>query len=104
VSFDVTVEKKPEETQTWKSDFAYLNGRFWGVAIPSVLAQLSGLLGITISLFFIAFLNDPNKTAAVGLGLSILTMLCEAPVTGMNGGISVQVSIAYGKKDMKACA
>lgn len=85
-------------------DFVYLNNRFWGVSIPSVLAQLSGLLGLTISMFFIAYLNDPNKTAAVGLGVSILTMLCEAPVTGMNGGISVLVSHAYGAGNMTSCA
>lgn len=73
-----------------------MNGKFWGVAIPSVLAQLTGYLGLTIAMFFVAYLNNPNKTAAVGLGVSILTMLCEAPVTGMNGGITVLVSIAYG--------
>jgi Na+-driven multidrug efflux pump len=55
-------------------------------------------------MFFIAYLNDPNKTAAVGLGVSILTMLCEAPVTGMNGGISVLVSHAYGAGNMTSCA
>lgn len=85
------------------NDFLYLNSRFWGVSIPSVLAQLSGLLGMTISMFFIAYLNDPNKTAAVGLGVSVLTMLVEAPVTGMNGGISVLVSIAYGSQRYDDC-
>jgi Na+-driven multidrug efflux pump len=79
-----------------KQDFFELNNRFWGVSIPSVLAQLSGLLGLTISLFFIATLKDPLKTGAVGLGVSLMTMLCEAPVTGMNSGIGVLVSIAYG--------
>ena len=55
-------------------------------------------------MFFIAYLNDPNKTAAVGLGVSVLTMLCEAPVTGMNGGISVIVSIAYGGRRFEDCS
>jgi Na+-driven multidrug efflux pump len=58
---------------------------------------------LTISLFFVAYLNNPNKTAAVGLGVSILSMLVEAPVTGMNGGISVLVSIAYGSGNTEAC-
>ena len=58
---------------------------------------------MTISMFFIAYLNDPNKTAAVGLGVSVLTMLVEAPVTGMNGGISVLVSIAYGSQRYDDC-
>lgn len=54
-------------------------------------------------MFFIAYLNDPNKTAAVGLGMSLLIMLCEAPVTGMNGAISVLVSHAYGANNLTAC-
>lgn len=54
-------------------------------------------------MFFVAYLNNPNKTAAVGLGVVILTMLCEAPVTGMNGGITVLVSIAYGSGKPDEC-
>ena len=89
--------------QDLKSVLKDINSKFWSVSLPATAAQVSGLLGLTITLFFVAFLQDPDKTAAVGLGLSILIMMCEAPCTGMNTAISIMVSIAYGNKDYNQC-
>ena len=92
-----------KDEASFKDTVLEINKKFWQVALPAIAAQFSVMFGLSISLFYVAYLRDPEKTAAVGLGVSVLMMLCEGPVIGMNTAISILVSIAFGNKDFKQC-
>ena len=56
-------------------------------------------LVMLINVIFAGRLNDPAKLAGVGLGNSLLTVLCFFPLQGMNGAIETLISQAFGAKE-----
>ncbi len=56
-----------------------------------------------INIIFIGRLDDAAKLAGVGLGTTILNMLCFSILLGMNGALETLVSQAYGFGDIQLC-
>ena len=69
------------------------------IAVPTMISCFFLQLVMMINVIFAGRLNDPTKLAGVGLGNSLLTVLCFFPLQGMNCAIETLVSQAYGAKE-----
>ena len=48
-------------------------------------------------------LNNAAKLAGVGLGTTLINVICVVPLLGMNGAVETLVSQAYGAREYKLC-
>ena len=58
---------------------------------------------IFVNTIFAGRLDDSAKLAGVGLGYTILNVICIIPLLGMNGTIETLVSQAFGAKNLELC-
>ena len=79
------------------------NLKLWGVAIPAITSQLVIIMVETISMIFVGQLNDTNAVAGVGLAVVYVNATTTSVLMGLNGAVSVLVSIAHGMGDSDDC-
>ena len=69
------------------------------IAVPTMTSCFFMQLVMLMNVIFAGRLNDPAKLAGVGLGNTLLTVLCFFPLLGMNGAIETLVSQAFGAQE-----
>ena len=62
------------------------------IAVPTMVSCLFLQLEFLINTIFAGRLNDPAKLAGVGLGTTLLNVVCFIPLMGMNGAVETLVS------------
>ena len=52
---------------------------------------------------FAGRLDDSAKLAAVGLGTTLINVVCFDPLLGLNGALETLVAQAFGAKQLRLC-
>ena len=72
--------------------FLHCSFRFLRLAIPTMISCVFLQLTYFINTIFAGHLNDPAKLAGVGLGTTLIGVLCFQPLMGLNGAVETLVS------------
>mmetsp|Transcript_36457 Transcript_36457/g.26529 ORF Transcript_36457/g.26529 Transcript_36457/m.26529 type:complete len:104 (+) Transcript_36457:226-537(+) len=80
-----------------------MNVQIWSIVVPSAISLLIVMLMETIGLICISQLDDVNMMAGMGLAMTYVNIVCQAPLNGLNNALSVLIPIAYGQNDRNRC-
>ena len=84
-----------EFTQTLK--------KFLAVGTPAAAASFCGIAMITVNMVATGHIGGQESIAAVGVGVSFMTLFVNATHYGMNSAIDTLVSQAFGSGNLKLC-
>lgn len=71
--------------------------------LKAILSLITAFLLETINLIFIGWLGNHNFVSGVGLGSSLISMLCITVGVGMLGATDTLVSQAFGDNETYLC-